>query len=341
MNTSKQRNNEMKKWTIAFVNYETTVYLKWQLKIYYEFNDPNEFEIIIVDNSKPFQKEKLEALIKPYNEEWRNIKIVYNDELERMRLVDSEQHGQGLTIALKMAHSKYFLAEDPDFFFVIKKHLAFLEKFLEKGYVAIGAPYTYGIGLGNPKFPALWGAAHPLKLIQHLDCKADLSDWARNECRTRFKDKWDYSFDVGYKIREALSTEDNDDNFISFEHSAVNNLAEKIGIHSYKVITQSYSYAGKIVAFHLFRGSFTGDPNKNQEMHPDLPKKTQTIRDKLGKYFYDYTRLGHAPFIIPRFRYFASYIFKKRKQGNRRTLTFFNFIKISYKKKKGSSDDKR
>ncbi len=327
----------MKKWTIAFVNYKTAVYLNYQLKILYEFNDPNEFEIIIVDNSNPFQKDELEDLTKPYNAKWKNIKIVYNDERGSM---GSVQHGQGMTIALKMANSKYFLAEDPDFFFVIKNHLKFLESFLEQGYIAVGAPYTHGVGLGNPNFPALWGAAHPLTLIQHLDCMADTSEWAKKECATRFKDKLDYSFDVGYKIREALSTEDNDSNFVAFDHLPVNNLAEKIGIHSYEVGTQSYSYNGKVVAFHLFRGSFTGKPNENKDSNLDLQIKTYRVRDKLSKYFYDYAKLGHAPFIIPRFGYFWSYIFKSQKQNNKTTLIFFNFIKISYKKR-GIVDDKK
>ena len=112
----------MKKWTIAFVNYKTIVFLKWQLKIYYEFNDPNEFEIIIVDNSDPFQKKEIDDLIRPYNSKWRNIKVIYNNARGH---IGSEQHGQGLTIALKMAKSKYFLTEDPDFFFVIKNHLTY------------------------------------------------------------------------------------------------------------------------------------------------------------------------------------------------------------------------
>ncbi len=298
----------MKKWTVAFVNYKTAVYLKWQLKILYEFNDPNEFEIIIVDNSNPFQKDELEELTKPYNEKWNNIKIVYNKPID---LIDSNQHGQGLTIALKMAQSEYFLAEDPDFFFCIKNHLKFLEGFLKEGKVAVGAPYIYGVGLGHPKFPALWGAAHPLKLIQHLDCCADMSDWARNECKTTFKDKKDYSYDVGYKIRQALSNENDDSNFTAFVGKPVEELAKKIGQHSYEVRTQAYSYQGREVAYHLFRGSFSDKHVKFVDKNTDIETKTLIARDKLSEYFYNYVRLGHKPHIKSKFANFIDGIINK------------------------------
>lgn len=320
----------MKKWTIAFVNYKTTVYMKWQLKILYEFNNPEDFEIIIVDNSKPFQKQELEELTKFYNEKWNNIKIIYNETKEK---IGSRQHGEGLTIALKTANSEYFLAQDPDFFFVIKNHLKFLQKFLDEGKVAVGAPYTRGVGLGHPKFPALWGAAHPLKLIQHLDCQADTSEWARNQCKIRFSDKLDFSYDVGYKIREALSSENDSTNFIAFENREINDLAAKIGEHSYEVGTQAYLYDGKKVAYHLFRGSFTDRHIDNCDCNKDLSQKTLIVRDKLSKYFYDYIRLGRPPFIFPKVSYFKKLIYNKIKYSNKRTLVFFNTIKVSYKKK--------
>ena len=38
-------------WSIIQVNYKSHTFIAWQLKILYEFNNPNEFELIIVDNS--------------------------------------------------------------------------------------------------------------------------------------------------------------------------------------------------------------------------------------------------------------------------------------------------
>ena len=68
----------MKNWTVAFVNYKTSVYMKWQLKALYEFNNPEDFDLIIVDNSRPKEKKELEMLTAPYQKHYNNISILKN-----------------------------------------------------------------------------------------------------------------------------------------------------------------------------------------------------------------------------------------------------------------------
>ena len=87
----------MKKWTVGFVNYKTTVYLKWQFKILYEFNDPREFDVIIVDNSRPPQKNEIDQLIEWYVKAWNNIRVIYNTPKTQKA---SGQHAEGLTVAV-------------------------------------------------------------------------------------------------------------------------------------------------------------------------------------------------------------------------------------------------
>ena len=39
------------KWTIGMVNYYSSVYIEWQIKILYDFNKEKDFTLVIVDNS--------------------------------------------------------------------------------------------------------------------------------------------------------------------------------------------------------------------------------------------------------------------------------------------------
>ncbi len=292
----------MKKWTVAFVNYKTDVYLKWQLKILFEFNDPTEFDVVIVDNSSPHQEAELEKLAKPYNDQYDNIRIYFFKPTVKAA---SGQHGEGLTEAVKHACSEYFLAQDPDFFFVKKDYLKFLASFLDSGMVAVGAPYNAGVGLGHPRFPALYGAAHPLALIKHLDCNAEISKEKLEESLDKFRGL-EYSYDVGYKIRDALSSKDDDSNFVSFEFSLFTGLSKRIGEHSYETITQKYTLKNEIIAYHLFRGSFTDAVVGNYDLNKKLPQKTLRIRNKFGEYFYNHIKIGRPPKIALSLNYCMS-----------------------------------
>ena len=63
-----------KKWSILIVNYFSSVYIKWQLKILYEFNNVDNFELVIVDNSVDESEKKiLQNLTENYQKEYKNI----------------------------------------------------------------------------------------------------------------------------------------------------------------------------------------------------------------------------------------------------------------------------
>lgn len=296
----------MKDWTVAFVNYKTSVYLKWQLKALYEFNNPEEFDLIIVDNSRPKEKKELEKLTEAYQKRYNNISIIYYEPEEKSA---SGQHGEAMTVALKKANSKYFLANDPDFFWVKQNYLSWMKGYLEQGLVAIGAPYPRGVGLGNSRFPCAYGCAHPLQLIKYLDFRAESSKEKWEESLRIFPDK-EYSFDVGYKIRDALSSEDVNDNFLAFDQEECKDLSKKIGLHSFEVISKKYLVDDEVVAFHLFRGSFTGKVVGNQDKNKPLSRRLKSVRDRMGRYFYEYLRTGVQPNVVS-FRAFLYYCSQK------------------------------
>lgn len=268
--------------------------MKWQLKALYEFNNPEDFDLIIVDNSRPKEKKELEMLTAPYQKHYNNISIIYYEPEEKSA---SGQHGEAMTVALQKADSKYFLANDPDFFWIKQNYLSWLAAHLERGLDAIGAPYPRGVGLGNSHFPCAYGCAHPLKLIKHLDFRAESSSEKWEESLRVYPDK-EYSFDVGYKIREALSSPERDDNFLSFDQEDCKDLSKKIGLHSFEVISKKYSVDGEPVAYHLFRGSFTAKVVGNRDKNKALSGRLKSVRDRMGKYFYQYISTGVQPRVI-------------------------------------------
>ncbi len=277
----------MKKWTIAFVNYKTSVYMKWQLKGLYKFNDPSEFNVIIVDNSNPHEITALNKIIKSYQYKHKNIEIIYHNPQEPTA---SGQHGEALTLALKRTKTKYFLTQDPDFFWVKQNYLKLFETYLESGKVAIGAPYPNRVGVGHPWFPCAYGCAHITDMIKDLDFHADASQERREESFRLYplKDGFEFSFDVGWKIREKLSNKDDSSNFISFGQRDAIDLKKLIGVHSYGCITKEYLLDSQTIAFHLFRGSFTDRvDSKGIDANKDVPQLWTITRDKFGKYFYE------------------------------------------------------
>ena len=276
-------------WTVAFVNYKTSVFLKWQLRILFEFNDPKDFCVIIVDNSRPHEREELSSFLKQYDG-YGNIKIVFYEPKEKSA---SGQHGESLTLAMKMAESVFFLANDPDFFWVRKNYLNWVATLLESGYVAVGAPYTAGVGIGNPMFPALWGAAHRLADIKDLDCFAESSKEKLAESFKKYPGR-EYSFDVGWKIREKLSKNEIL-NFISFKSKVPKDLLVFFGKYSFECLLREYFYDDQTVAFHLFRGSFTDKVDGVIDVNAELSNRILERRDLIGRCFYDIIATGKRP----------------------------------------------
>jgi hypothetical protein len=106
----------MKKWTVGIVNYKSFSYMEYQLKILYEFNSPQDFDLIIVDNSEPSEKDLLDKVGKEYRQHQNLTIISNNSNSDNFKLRTSSQHAEGLNIILEKSNSKYLLVHDPDFF---------------------------------------------------------------------------------------------------------------------------------------------------------------------------------------------------------------------------------
>lgn len=283
-----------KKWAIGFVNFKTAVYIKWQLKMLYEFNDPTSFSLLIVDNSAPFEKEALESLTAPYQTRFNNIKIIYNNPEEnelarKFGYKGSHPHAHGLTVIRDNCGTpEYILFQDPDFFWSIPGYLDYLESRLQAGDVAVGAPYPDKMGLGHPWFPALYGCAHRFSDIKNFGFYPDMDPEKNKKVVDENSELNPLSYDVGFELRQALSSAEVV-NFTSFEQVFVGQLKKFVGIHSFSFMARAYFHKNKLVAFHLFRGSFTTDPTRvNEELGApaDAPEAWRVIREKYGELFY-------------------------------------------------------
>lgn len=240
------------KWTVASVNWDSVEFLEYQAKYFHEFNE--DFEYIIYDNENLSGKKELDDLRIKYNK----IKVVYTP----WHSYGGGAHGIALNQCLGMAKGKYFLAIDPDFFFLKKNILPFLESFFDRGFHAIGTEY-YGT-----TFPMPWGAAYKTKEIKDLNLMSKAS-----HCEGCKKWIYDKDFDTGWQIRTRLQNK---------PHHAFKQIMSTVpdlGKHSYDWHPQTYAYDEKIIAHHLKGGSF---------VNPDLPKEElKEIRNKYTEWMWN------------------------------------------------------
>ncbi|MCE3255431.1 MAG: hypothetical protein K0R25_925 [Rickettsiaceae bacterium] len=282
----------MKKWTIGIVNYKSSVYLECQMKILYEFNDPNSFKIIIIDNSAPHEIEALSKIAKQY-ERYSNMEIIYFNPSSEPWMRGSGQHGEGLNEVLKKTDTEYLLVHDPDFFFVQKDFLNILAKKLDEGNFSIGAPYRnmHGIETGNigkPDFPSAFGAAYKVSEIKNLSFLPGIKE-------DLFKQGdicWisPAGADVGWEMRDKLS----DKKYISFSQKRAEMLKYYFGDYSFNQEPYEYFLDGKRIAYHLFKGSFVADGKKFSTLKLDhqTPENWNKARKEIAKYFYEVAQNG-------------------------------------------------
>jgi len=279
------------KWSVLMVNYKSSVYLKWQLKILYEYNNPQDFELIIVDNSVDTAEEnKLKNLISNYQKKFQNIKLVFYKPRNKTA---SGQHGEALEFAKKYIKGKYLLVHDPDFFWLQKNYLNILEHELQKN-VVVGSPY----GKMLPNFPTVFGCGLRYDAIKNISFEAYI-DGDFNKSWITFNDDLknakinvfsDFTYDVGWQIRDQL-TKDPQNLYLSFEQYQIGHDLLKIlnvqDIDVYKSRGSLYFYKNKIIGFHLFKGSYTGEI-KSDGIDPKLSisQKTWEIRNKISELMY-------------------------------------------------------
>jgi hypothetical protein len=265
----------MKSWTIGIVNYKSFIYFEYQLKILYEFNDPSDFELIIIDNSEPLEIKELALIIKDYVAKFNNIKLIPNQSFsDNFKLRTSSQHGEGLNIILKESNSHYLLVQDPDFFWVKENYLKILENELRSGAIVIGAPYGVAIKTGNPKFPSAFGCAYDLKKIKNDNLNFDAGTYEEKINEHKYP---------GWQMRAKYS----DQKYISFDQY-ISYLPFLFGDHSYLSIPRYYKYKNEIIVYHLFRGSFVADSSQHvKNAHSiEASKKIKDSRYLYSKYFY-------------------------------------------------------
>jgi hypothetical protein len=269
-------------WTIGIVNYKSAVYIDWQLRILYEANPPESFALVIVDNSRPHEREALERLAAPYRDRHRNLELVFHEPKPGPA---STQHGEALELVRARADTPYLLVQDPDFFWIRRGYLALLAGLLERGNLAVGAPYPQKVGLGDPWFPAAFGCAYRTAALAGLDFTARVSPETIAESFARWPQAEDYgfSFDVGWRIRETLSEKPH----VAFEQRIPHELRIRFGDHSFVWEPREYLHEGAPLAVHLFRGTFTGlwtaefaDPER------DVPQGWHEARARLGAHFH-------------------------------------------------------
>jgi hypothetical protein len=272
----------------GYVNFHSSVYMKWQLKTLYEHNDPADFSVCIVDNSIPPEKISLKSLVAPYKVQFGNIKIVYADQdhLRSLRhpvYPGSMEHAYGLTLIREECGSpEYILFQDPDFFWLRPGYLDFLEKGLLSGNVAVGAPYNSRMGLGHPRFPALYGCAHRFADIAGLDLFPDMDESKNAALHAADPSLNRRSYDVGWRVRQALSSPEQM-NFISFDEYSIDWLHTLSGRHSYSILCKSYYYANQLVAAHLFRGCFTFDVMRSADLTRNQVPTKETVNTPPAK----------------------------------------------------------
>ena len=268
--------------------------MKWQLKMLYEYNNPGSFFLIIVDNSNPSEEETLKCIVEPYQLQFNNVSVIRNELssdplMQKHQYLGSHPHAHGLTVIRdNCGASEYVLFQDPDFFWVIPGYLEFLEKFLNEGNVAVGAPYPDKMGLGHPWFPALFGCAHRLGDIKKLSFYPDIDPERNKKIVEENPELNPLSRDVGFELRQTLSSPDVV-NFVAFDQVFVGQLKKFIGVHSFEFRPRAYYHEKTLVAFHLFRGSFTSKITQTKDgfqLASETPEAWQRIRARYGEFFY-------------------------------------------------------
>ncbi len=307
-------------WTIGFVNYKTSLYLKYQFKSLFRFNDPESFCIIILDNSVcEEEKNKLEELVSQYSN-YGNIEVIYHTPKEKTA---SGQHGEGLTIIKDKCKTEFFLAQDPDFFWIKQNHLKFLEDKLRGGMETVGAPYENPVGIGAPDFPSAFGCAYKTKKLVDLDFTARTDEESIAEGRKKYP-QLGFCYDVGWKIREVLSKE----KYLTFSQEHF--FLFKDLKHSFECITHLYRYGGEPIAIHLFRGSFTGEVTKDHcDPKAEINQQVVENRIKICNNIYDIIDKG----TLPKISFVRGLESTKRRIVNRLLHTKLIFSLMTYLRK--------
>ncbi|QDC46230.1 hypothetical protein FIT71_04215 [Candidatus Methylopumilus universalis] len=323
---NKKYHTHKKTWAIAFVNYYTSDLMDFQFRQLAAIKNRHEFNIYIVDNSRNSEIKKLKNLVSKYKL-LSKTHFFYNGDTEK---VSSAAHAEALKIIYKNTNNEsYFLVQDPDYFWLVKDHLLMLHMAIDaKNLIAIGSPYKKPVANGNADFPCAFGAVYRLNKIDSndFDISKRLSlifeyanDASSFNCaintikENKSSDdynpfdtfEYDYSFDVGWKIRKNL----HGSSYESFKQFPALGLRNIFGSHSYISLPQLYFYENEVVSIHLFRGSFTGLPeNLNRNISTDAPRAWNKARVKYAKLAFFLARFAPLKRVAIKVTYFFHYV---------------------------------
>jgi hypothetical protein len=244
---------EKPKWTVGIVNWKSIDFIEYQLKYFHEYNE--DFEFLVCDNENDTETPKFKELKEKYpklkwiNSQWKNC--------------GWGSHGIGLNQCMKRAEGKYILLMDPDFFWMKKSILPFLESYFECGYHAVGTEYQ------GTSFPMPWGAAYITDEIKDLNLMAKSSFCEK--CKT-----WTYDrdYDTGWQIRVRLSNKP----YHAFRQ--VLNQIPDFGKYN-TGYSQTYVYDEKVIAHHLKAGSQVEGTYTEQQVVEIQKKYTEWIWNQL------------------------------------------------------------
>lgn len=244
-----EKNTKFINFAIGFVNYNSADLLKFQFKQLAPLVRKYKFKIFIVDNSKISEINNIKNDICELSLE-DCVCLIDNSQT---RKTGSWAHAEGLNLILKKTKDvEYILFQDPDFFWLIKDHILFLNSIIKKRELdAIGAPYKRKVINGKPDFPCAFGCVYKQSILSKVDFSLPTQTklnklQAKYDCALR-----DLSFDVGYKIRKKYKNK----NYLSFSQSPAIGLRNMIGKFSYENNPMIYKCENKIIALHLFRAS--------------------------------------------------------------------------------------
>lgn len=244
---------EKPKWTIGTVNWKSIEFIEYQLKYFHEYNQ--DFEFLVCDNESNVETPKFKDLkekypkLKWFNSQWGNG--------------GWGSHGIGLNQCMKRAEGKYILLMDPDFFWMKKNILSFLETYFECGYHAVGTEYQ---GTG---FPMPWGAAYIIDEIRDLNLIAKSSFCEK--CKTWI---WDRDYDTGWQLRIRLGNK---------PHQAFRQVLNQVpDLGRYNTgYSQTYVYDTKVIAHHLKGGSQIEGSYKEEQIEEIRSKYIEWIWSQL------------------------------------------------------------
>jgi len=238
------------KTLVCFVNFYSNIFIKYQLKILYGFNDADLFDLLIIDNSNNKNEfGKLYSISQKYISQYNNLSIFNNNNDETKS--SSEQHANAIEIGYYIAKSKgykYILIMDCDCFCLQKNYIKLLKENIENNSISIiGTPYNLerqSIIKNLPNFPV---AFMMMLKIDNLDKELNFQP---SEDKSEIENN---GKDVGFRLKDIFELQ----NYLSFEVKTIdkNFFKEILFFNILPRNPDSYYFNNNLFAIHVRKSS--------------------------------------------------------------------------------------